>query len=145
MLTSGMGDGVAKESKSLASQNTGLVTSLLMSDYSSTNVSRIPIGCGPCSHELPHLTQFSTPVVPNIFGTRDLFFQNFSTDRVEGGSGSNASDEAHRGAAAEASRPGPATYLLLYGLIPNRPRTSACPQLQGWGCLLYAVSVKSGT
>lgn len=144
MLTSGMGDGVAKESKSLVSQNTGLVTSLLMSDYSSTNVSRIPIGCGPCSHELSHLTQFTTPVVPNIFGTRDLFFQNFSTDRVEGGSGSNSSDE-HGGAAAEASRPGPATYPLLYGLIPNRPWTSACPQLLGWGCLLYAISVKSGT
>ncbi|KAG5214730.1 hypothetical protein JEQ12_000306 [Ovis aries] len=47
--TSGMGDGVAKESKSLASQNTGLVTSLLMSGFGSTDVSRILIGCGPCS------------------------------------------------------------------------------------------------
>ena len=75
--TSGMGDGVAKESKSLASQNTGLVTSLLMPDYGSTDVSRIPIGCGPCSHELSHLTQFSTPVVPNIFCTRELFFRIF--------------------------------------------------------------------
>ena len=75
--TSGMGDGAAKESKSLASQNTGLVTSLLMSHYGSTNVSRIPIGCGQCSHELSHLTQFSTPVVPNMFCIRKLFFRIF--------------------------------------------------------------------
>lgn len=51
---------MVKEPKSLESENTGLVTSLLTSDYNSTNVSCIPIVCGGlCSHELSHLAQFS--------------------------------------------------------------------------------------
>lgn len=75
-----------------ASQNTGLVTSLLMSGFGSTDVSRILIGCGPCSRELSHLT----PVLYTsglTFCTRELFFRIF-TDSVEGGSGSNANNEA---------------------------------------------------
>ena len=45
-----MGDGVAKEPKSLESENTGLVTSLLTSDYNSTNVSCIPVVWGGHVH-----------------------------------------------------------------------------------------------